>query len=34
LNLNQNKHSPFHQTLSQLRAAQRAGAKDLPIQIR
>jgi hypothetical protein len=34
LNLDQNRHSPFHQTLSELRAAQRARAKDLPIQIR
>jgi hypothetical protein len=31
LNLDQNKHSPFHQTLSDLRATQRASARALPV---
>lgn len=31
LDLDQNRHSPFHQGLSALRGAQRAGAKVLPV---
>jgi hypothetical protein len=32
LNLDQNRHSPFHQTLSALRASQRARARSMPIR--
>jgi hypothetical protein len=31
LNVDQNRHSPFHERLSQLRAAQRAHARSQPI---